>query len=46
MAKICVMGASIGFILTTTYEHLLIYAKDLKYFTINVIYRKLYFVGK
>ena len=36
-AKICLLGASIGFILTKTYQHLFIYTKDLKYFTINVI---------
>ena len=37
MAKICLFGASIGFILTTTYENLFIYTKDLKYLTLNVI---------
>ena len=37
MAKICLFGSSIGFILTTNYENLLIYIKDLKYFTLNVI---------
>ena len=31
--KIYLFGASMGFILTTTYEHLFIYTKDLKYFT-------------
>ena len=31
--KICLFGASLGFILTTTYEHLFIYTKYLKYFT-------------
>ena len=30
--KMYLLGASMGFILTTTYEHLLIYTKDLKYF--------------
>ena len=30
--KIYLFGASMGFILTTTYEHQLIYTKDLKYF--------------
>ena len=29
-AKICLLGASVGFIQTTTYEHLFIYTK---YFT-------------
>jgi len=36
-AKICLFRASIEFILTTTYEHLFIYTKDFKYFTLNVI---------
>ena len=31
--KIYIFEASMGFILTTTYEHLFIYTKDLKYFT-------------
>ena len=31
--KLCLLGASLGFILTTNYEHLFIYTKDLKYFT-------------
>ena len=44
--KICLLGASKGFILTTTYEHLFIYTKDLKYITLNVIGRQLYFLGK
>ena len=44
--KICILGASKGFILTTTYEHLFIYTKDLKYITLNVIGRQLYFLGK
>ena len=35
--KICLFGASMGFILTKTYGHLIIYTKDLKYFTLNVI---------
>ena len=28
--KICLFGASMGFILTKTYEHLFIYTNDLK----------------
>ena len=36
-AKICLFGASMGFILTNTCGHLIIYTKDLKYFTLNVI---------
>ena len=36
-AKICHLGASKGFILTTTYEHLFIYKKNLKFFTLSVI---------
>ena len=35
--KISLVGASKGFILTTTYENLFIYNKDLKYFTLSVI---------
>ena len=35
--KICLFGASMGFILTNTCGHLIIYTKDLKYFTLNVI---------
>ena len=33
IAKICLLGASVGFILTTTCDSLIIYIKDLKYFT-------------
>ena len=36
-AKIYLSGASKVFILTTTYEHLFIYKKDLKYFTLSVV---------
>ena len=36
-AKIYLLGASKVFILTTTYEHLFIYTKDLKYLTLNVV---------
>ena len=36
-AKKCLFGASMGFILTKTCGHLIIYTKDLKYFTLNVI---------
>ena len=45
-AKIYLLGASKVFILTTTYEHLFIYTTDLKYITLNVIGRQLYFLGK
>ena len=43
-AKINLLGASKVFILTTTYEHLFIYTTDLKYITLNVIGRQLYFL--
>ena len=46
MSKISLFGASIGFILTTTYEHLFIYTTDLKYINLNVIGQQLYFLGK
>ena len=39
-------GAFMGFILTTTCDHLIIYSKDLKYFTLNVILSHLYFIWK
>ena len=45
-AKIYFFGTFKGFILTTTYEHLFIYTKDLKYITLNVIGQQLYFLGK
>jgi len=46
IVKICFLGAPMGFILTTTYEHLFIYTKVIKYFPYNVILRQLYFIGK
>ena len=33
IVKICLFGAPMGFNLTTTYEHLFIYTKVIKYFT-------------
>ena len=45
-AKIYLLGHSKGFILTTTYEHLFMYTKDIKYITLNVIGWQLYFPGK
>ena len=45
-AKIYLLEASMVFILTTTYEHLFIYTKDLKFINLNVIGRQLYFLGK
>ena len=45
-AKIYLLVASKGFMLTTTYENLFIYTKDLKYITLNVIGQQLHFLGK
>ena len=36
-AKICLFGVSVGFIPITTYDSLIIYIMDLKYFTLNAI---------
>ena len=36
-AKICLFGGSVGFIPTTTCDSLIIYIKDLKYFTLIAI---------
>ena len=39
-AKMCLFWASMEFILTTSCGHLIIYTKDLKYFTLNVFHWK------
>ena len=44
--KYAFFGASMGFILATTCDDLIIYINDLKYFTLNMILRQLNFLGK